>query len=69
MKTLFNTMTCHELSELSVFGWPDAERNLHGQGTQASTSDSTEADRCGGFICPGAGIAPSTITGPVCHLM
>ena len=23
MKTLFNMMTCHELSELSLFSWPD----------------------------------------------
>lgn len=23
MKTLFNTMTCHELSELSLFSWPN----------------------------------------------
>lgn len=55
MKTLFNTMTCSEPAKLSLFHWPDGSDIFRAGGLDPTS----EADRCGGSLCPGPALHPA----------
>lgn len=56
METLFNTMTCHELSKLSLLSWPDGSGIFRAGGGGRGGAGTHLQQR-------GGGGAPSTLGG------